>query len=32
MQDGVFGLFENEGRLYQWRTEETLVDVTEELP
>lgn len=32
MQDGVFELFENEGRLYRWRTEETLVDVTEKLP
>ena len=32
MQDGVFDLFENEDRLYRWRTEETLVDVTEELP
>lgn len=32
MQDGVFGLFENEGRLYRWRTEEDLVDVSEELP
>lgn len=32
MQDGVFSLFENEGRLYRWRTEETLVEVTVELP
>lgn len=32
MQDGVFDLFEDEGRLYRWRTEETLVEVTEELP
>ncbi|HET7323656.1 MAG TPA: hypothetical protein VFJ06_04935 [Halococcus sp.] len=32
MQDGVFGLFENESRLYRWRTEENPVAVTEELP
>jgi len=32
MQDGVFELFDREGRLYRWRTEEELVDVTEELP
>ncbi|MBP1923783.1 MULTISPECIES: hypothetical protein [Halorubrum] len=32
MQDGVFELFEQEGRLYRWRTEEDLVDVTGELP
>ena len=32
MQDGVFELFEQEGRLYHWQTEEQLVDVTEELP
>ena len=32
MQDGVFELFEQEGRLYRWQTEEELVDVTEELP
>ena len=32
MQDGVFNLFEDEGRLYRWRTEETLANVTEELP
>ena len=32
MQDGVFELFEQEGRLYRWQTEEQLVDVTEELP
>ncbi|MUV60705.1 hypothetical protein [Halobacterium sp. CBA1126] len=32
MQDGVFELFDQEGRLYRWRTEEDLVDVTGELP
>ena len=32
MQDGVFELFEQERQLYRWRTEEDLVDVTEELP
>ncbi|MFC7019730.1 MULTISPECIES: hypothetical protein [Haloarcula] len=32
MQDGVFELFEREGRLYYWQTEEDLVDATEELP
>ncbi|MFC7231554.1 hypothetical protein ACFQMM_09310 [Saliphagus sp. GCM10025308] len=32
MQDGVFDLFDNEGRLYRWRTEEDLVEVTGELP
>ncbi|ELZ21058.1 hypothetical protein C475_18908 [Halosimplex carlsbadense 2-9-1] len=32
MQDGVFELFEQQGRLYRWETEEELVDVTEELP
>ena len=32
MQDGVFELFEQEGRLYRWQTEGELVDVTEELP
>jgi hypothetical protein len=32
MQDGVFGLFDQEGRLYHWRTEEDLVTVTEDLP
>jgi hypothetical protein len=26
MQDGVFELFEQEGRLYRWQTEEELVD------
>lgn len=32
MQDGVFELFEQEGRLYQWETEEELVEVAEQLP
>ena len=32
MQDGVFELFNREGRLYRWQTEEVLVEVTEELP
>lgn len=32
MQDGVFEFFEDEGRLYRWRTEGELVDVTGELP
>ncbi len=32
MQGGVFELFDREGRLYRWQTEEELVDVTEELP
>ena len=32
MQDGVFELFEQEGRLYHWQTEQQLVAVTEELP
>ena len=32
MQDGVFELFEQEGRLYRWQTEEELVDATEDLP
>ena len=32
MQDGVFELFENEGRLYRWRTEEELVDAAKRLP
>jgi hypothetical protein len=32
MQDGVFELFDEEGRLYRWRTEDYLVDVTGELP
>jgi hypothetical protein len=32
MQDGVFELFDQEGRLYRWWTEEDLIEVTEELP
>jgi len=32
MQDGVFELFEREGRLYRWQIEERPADVTEELP
>jgi hypothetical protein len=32
MQDGAFELFDRDGRLYRWRTEEELVDVTEDLP
>lgn len=32
MQDGTFELFDREGRLYRWQTEEELVDVTENLP
>jgi hypothetical protein len=32
MQDGVFELFDREGRLYRWQTEEELVDVSEDLP
>ena len=32
MQDGVFDLFDREGRLYRWRTEEDLVAVSGELP
>ncbi|EJN57346.1 hypothetical protein SAMN04487950_4588 [Halogranum rubrum] len=32
MQDGVFDLFAQEGRLYQWQTEDDLVDVAEKLP
>ena len=32
MQDGVFELFEGEGRLYRWRTETDLVEAAEELP
>ncbi|WP_254766013.1 hypothetical protein [Salinilacihabitans rarus] len=32
MQDGVFELFDREGRLHCWRTEEDLVDVTGDLP
>ncbi|WP_226021675.1 hypothetical protein [Halomicrobium salinisoli] len=32
MQDGVFDLFEREGRLYRWRTEADLVEATDEVP
>jgi hypothetical protein len=32
MQDGVFELFEDAGRLYRWMTEDELVDATTELP
>jgi hypothetical protein len=32
MQDGVFELFDQEGRLYRWQTEEELVEVTDDLP
>jgi hypothetical protein len=32
MQDGVFELFDREGRLYRWQTEEVLVDMAEDLP
>ena len=32
MQDGVFELFDQEGRLYRWWTEEGLVEVTEKVP
>ncbi|WP_225333695.1 hypothetical protein [Halomicrobium urmianum] len=32
MQDGVFDLFEREGRLYRWRAEADLVEATGELP
>jgi len=32
MEDGVFDLFDQEGRLYRWQTESELVDVTAELP
>jgi hypothetical protein len=32
MQDGVFELFDQNGRLYRWQTEDDLVTVTEELP
>lgn len=31
MQDGVFELFDRDGRLYRWRTEEDLVAVSSEL-
>lgn len=32
MQDGVFDLFAQEGRLYRWRTDEDLVETVNELP
>lgn len=32
MQNGISELFQRQGRLYQWRTEEDLVGVAEELP
>ncbi|WP_114578746.1 hypothetical protein [Saliphagus sp. LR7] len=32
MQGGVFELFDQNGRLYRWQTEEDLVEVTEGLP
>lgn len=32
MQAGVFDLFEQEGRLYRWRTENDLVEAADELP
>ncbi|WP_227357472.1 hypothetical protein [Haladaptatus salinisoli] len=32
MQDGVFDLFDKEGRLYRWRTDEDLLEATESLP
>ncbi|ODR79528.1 hypothetical protein BG842_05955 [Haladaptatus sp. W1] len=32
MQDGVFDLFEKEGRLYRWRTDEELLEAAESLP
>jgi len=32
MQDGVFDLFDQKGRLYFWQTEDDLVDVAEDLP
>ena len=32
MQDGVFELFEGDGRLYRWRTEADLVEAAEALP
>ncbi|QKY22006.1 hypothetical protein B4589_016470 (plasmid) [Halolamina sp. CBA1230] len=32
MQDGVFELFAEAGRLYRWQTEEELVDAAAELP
>jgi len=32
MQDGVFELFDDEGRLFRWQTEDELVDIAGELP
>ncbi|ACV11429.1 conserved hypothetical protein [Halorhabdus utahensis DSM 12940] len=32
MQDGVFDLFEREGRLYRWQTEDELLSAAESLP
>ena len=32
MQDGVFELFEQKGRLYRWQTDEELVNASEKLP
>jgi len=32
MQDGVFDLFDQEGRLYHWKTDEELINVTTKLP
>ncbi|QGA81937.1 hypothetical protein [Halomicrobium sp. LC1Hm] len=32
MQDGVFDLFDQKGRLYLWQTEEDLTNVAEDLP
>ncbi|SIR65964.1 hypothetical protein SAMN05421858_3185 [Haladaptatus litoreus] len=32
MQDGVFDLFEKNGRLYRWRTDDDLLEAAESLP
>lgn len=32
MQDGVFDLFDDEGRLYRWRTDDDLLEAAESLP
>jgi hypothetical protein len=32
MQDGVFDLFDDEGRLYCWHTDEELLEAADELP
>jgi hypothetical protein len=32
MQDGVFDLFDDEGRLYRCQTEEELLEAADELP